>query len=141
MTSPFDRTTTTLDEILSQPRCWTECLRALDQMEVIRRICAQAPPDGEWLFVGCGTSYYIALSAAASFAAITGMPAHAVPASEIMFYPDTVLSKHRTTIPVLISRSGKTTEMVRAAQYLERERGIRTIAVTCHGDQPLVEAS
>ena len=141
MTMTLDRPTVTLDEILSQPQCWTECLRALDQMETMRKICSHVPPDGEWLFVGCGTSYYIALSAATSFANITGMRARAVPASEIMFYPETVLSKQRTTIPVLISRSGKTTEVVRAAQYLERERGIRTIAVTCYGDQPLAQTS
>ncbi len=141
MNSTLDRPTTTLDEILSQPQCWTECLRALDQMETIRKICTHLPPDGEWLFVGCGTSYYIALSAAASFTAITGMPARAVPASEIMFFPDVVLGKRRTIIPVMISRSGKTTEVVRATQYLERERGIRTIAVTCYGDQPLAQTS
>jgi glutamine---fructose-6-phosphate transaminase (isomerizing) len=141
MTSTLDRPTTTLDEILSQPQCWTECLRALDQMEVIRKICTHLPPDGEWLFVGCGTSYYIALSAAASFTTITGMPARAVPASEVMFFPDIVLGQRRTIVPVLISRSGKTTEVVKAAQYLEKERGIRTIAVTCHGDQPLAQIS
>ena len=139
MTSTLDRPTTTLDEILSQPQCWTDCLRALDQMETIRKICTHLPPDGEWLFVGCGTSYYIALSAAAVFTAVTGMAARAVPASEIMFFPDMALGKRRTTIPVLISRSGKTTEVVKAAEYLERERGIRTIAVTCYGDQPLAQ--
>jgi glucosamine--fructose-6-phosphate aminotransferase (isomerizing) len=141
MTSPLDRPTTTLDEILSQPRCWTECLLALDQMEAIRRICSHLPPDGEWLFVGCGTSYYIALSAAASFASITGMPARAVPASEIMFFPDIVLGQRRTIIPVLISRSGKTTEVVKAAQYLETQRGIRTIAVTCYREEQLAQIS
>jgi glutamine---fructose-6-phosphate transaminase (isomerizing) len=141
MTQGFDRPTVTLDEILSQPQCWTECLRALDQMETIRKICEHVPQDGEWLFVGCGTSYYIALSAAALFATITGMPARAVPASEILFFPDTVLNKRRTTIPVLISRSGKTTEVVRAAQYLERERGVRTVAVTCYADQLLAQTS
>ena len=141
MTSTLDRPTTTLDEILSQLRCWTECLHALDQMEVIRRICTHLPPDGEWLFVGCGTSYYIALSAAASFTSITGMAARAVPASEILFFPDIALGKPRTTIPVLISRSGKTTEVVKAAQYFEHERGIRTIAVTCHRDEPLAQIS
>lgn len=141
MTTMLDRPTTTLDEILSQPQCWAECLRVLEQAETIRRICTHLQPDGEWLFVGCGTSYYIALSAAAWFAATTGMPARAVPASEIMFFPDMVLGKRRTTIPVLISRSGKTTEVVKAAQYLERERGIRTIAVTCYGDEALAQTS
>jgi glucosamine--fructose-6-phosphate aminotransferase (isomerizing) len=141
MKSTLDRPTTTLDEILSQPRCWTECLSALDQMEVIRRICTHLPADGEWLFIGCGSSYYIALSAAASVTSITGMPARAVPASEILFFPDMVLGQRRTTIPVLISRSGKTTEVVKAAQYLEQERGIRTVAVTCHRDEPLAQIS
>ncbi len=141
MTSTLDRPTTTLDEILSQPQCWTECLRVLGQMEAVRKICSHVPPDGEWLLVGCGSSYYIALSAAAWFAAVTGMPARAVAASEILFFPDTVLSKRRTTIPVLISRSGKTTEAVRAARFLEQERGIRTIAVTCHRDEPLAQTS
>ena len=140
MTSTLDRPTTTLDEILSQPQCWAECLRTLDQSETIRTICTHLPPDAEWLFVGCGTSYYIALSAAALFSAITNMPARAVPASEVMFFPDMVLGK-RGTIPVLISRSGKTTEVVRAAQYLERERGIRTIAVTCYNTEPLAQTS
>ena len=141
MTPTLDRKTITLDEILSQPQCWSSCLDTLAKSEVIRQICSHVPPDGEWLFIGCGTSYYIAMSAAATFSAITGMPARAVPASEIMFYPDTILTKHHTAIPVLISRSGKTTEVVRAAQYLERERGIRTIAMTCYADQPLAQTS
>jgi glucosamine--fructose-6-phosphate aminotransferase (isomerizing) len=140
MTSILDRPTTTLDEILSQPRCWEECLLSLGRMETIRRICTHLPSDGEWLFTGCGTSYYIALSAAASFTSITGMPARAVPASEILFFPDLVLGKHHTVVPVLISRSGRTTEVVRAAQYLERERGIRTIAVTCYEHEQLAQS-
>ncbi len=141
MTQELDRPTVTLDEILSQPQCWAECLSSLDQMETIRKICAHVPTDAEWLFVGCGTSYYIALSAATLFAEVTGMSARAVPASEILFFPETVLSKRRTTVPVLISRSGKTTEVVKATQYLERERGIRTVAVSCYADEPLAQTS
>jgi glucosamine--fructose-6-phosphate aminotransferase (isomerizing) len=141
MTQALDRTTVTLDEILSQPLCWQECLSNLDQQEVIRKICASVPPDGEWLFVGCGTSYYISLAAAACFAEITGMPARAVPASEILFFPNSVLSKRHTSIPVLISRSGRTTEVVRAAEYLERERGIRTIAISCYAEEPLAKTA
>ena len=141
MTQALDRPTITLDEILSQPQCWQECLSSLEHQEVIRKICARVPPDGEWLFIGCGTSYYIALAAAACFAEMTGMPARAIPASEILFFPNSVLSKHHTSIPVLISRSGRTTEVVKAALYLERERGIRTIAITCYADEALAKNS
>jgi glucosamine--fructose-6-phosphate aminotransferase (isomerizing) len=40
----------------------------------------------------------------------------------------------------LISRSGRTSETVRAAQLLEKHRNLRTIAITCADGQPL-EAS
>ncbi|MBZ5549296.1 MAG: SIS domain-containing protein [Acidobacteriia bacterium] len=130
-----------LREILSQPECWSECIRQLENDAILREITANVPADSEWLFIGCGTSYYLALSAAASFSAITGMPARAVPASEVLLFPDTVLPKRRPIVPVLISRSGRTTEVVKARDYLEDERGIRTIAITCAADQVLAQAS
>jgi len=41
---------------------------------------------------------------------------------------------------VVISRSGRTSEAVRAAKMLEKDRNLRTIAVTCAGGQPLEPA-
>jgi hypothetical protein len=58
-----------LREIFSQPECWSECIRQLENDAVLHEIAANVPADSEWLFVGCGTSYYLALSAAASFSA------------------------------------------------------------------------
>jgi glucosamine--fructose-6-phosphate aminotransferase (isomerizing) len=37
----------------------------------------------------------------------------------------------------LVSRSGNSSEIVRAAEYLERERDIRTLAISCGEHQPL----
>jgi fructoselysine-6-P-deglycase FrlB-like protein len=42
----------------------------------------------EWLFIGWGSSYYVALSAAATMAHLTGLRARALPASEILFYQE-----------------------------------------------------
>ena len=42
---------------------------------------------------------------------------------------------------VVISRSGRTSEAVRAAQLLEREKKIRVLAVTGTPDQPLEQAA
>lgn len=130
-----------LAEILSQPRFWGQCLEALERegsLAEVRRPFASAT---EWLFVGCGSSYYIALSAAASWSAITGMRARAVPASELLLFPDPVLAGSENLAAAVISRSGQTSEAVQAAQLLERERNIRTLAVTGTPDQPLEQSA
>ncbi|MGH9325473.1 MAG: SIS domain-containing protein [Terriglobia bacterium] len=96
------------------------------------------PPD--WLFVGCGSSYYIALSAAASFTFLTGRRARALPASELLLFPDLVLAGMPACQPVLISRSGRTSEALAAAKYLE-EKNIPTLAISCAPGQPLEKLS
>ena len=99
----------------------------------------------EWLFIGCGSSYYLALAAAASWTAITGVSARAIPASELLLFPDLVLSGtgvgKENIAAVAISRSGRTSETVRAAQLLEREKDIRVLAVTGTPDQPLEQVA
>ncbi len=126
-----------LAEILSQPKFWGRCLEALEgegSLEEIRKPFRLAT---EWLFVGCGSSYYLALAAAASWNAITRMRARAIPASELLLFPELVLAGVGETAAVVISRSGQTSEAVRAAQLLERERNIRVLAVTGTPNQPL----
>src|SRR5438046_9275090 len=91
----------------------------------------------EWLFIGCGSSYYIALAAAASWKMITGRRARAIAASELLLYPNLVLADSSGVAAGVISRSGRTSETVRAAEFLEREKDIRTLAVTGTRNQPL----
>ncbi len=125
-----------LNEILSQPRCWSQCLKKLEEKEAIEKIRERFAGTREWLFVGCGSSYYIGLAAAASWSALTGLRARAIPASELLLYPELELAGAKETAAVLISRSGRTSEVLRAAKVLE-EKNIRTLAVTCASDQPL----
>ena len=126
-----------LAEILSQPQFWGRCLEALEREGSLTRILKPFRSASEWLFVGCGSSYYLALSAAASWSSITGMRARAIPASELLLYPDLVLAGSENLAAVVISRSGQTSEAVRAAQLLEGEKDIRVLAVTGTPDQPL----
>jgi len=131
----------TRSEILSQPQCWQECLRALDAKGELGRIAKQFPARSDWLFIGCGTSYYIALAAAASWTLITGLRARAVPASDLMLYPELILAGDSKCQPVLISRSGHTSEVLKAAEFLELKENIRTLAISCATHQPLEEIS
>ena len=131
----------TLAEILSQPQCWTKCLTALQQGTELNLIRERFAVGAEWLFVGCGSSYYLAQSAAAAWAAITGRQARGAPASELLLFPDTLLAGRAELVPVLISRSGRTTEVLRAAEYLEGTCNLRTLAITCSGGQPLEQVA
>jgi len=129
----------TLSEIFSQPQCWTTVLSRLADSPELHSAVQLARAGAEWIFVGCGTSYYLAQAAASSFNYLQ-LPARAVPASDLLMYPALTLQPGRDYIPVVISRSGRTSEAVRAAQMLEREHNTRTIAITCADGQPL-EAS
>jgi glucosamine--fructose-6-phosphate aminotransferase (isomerizing) len=131
----------TLEEILSQPGCWGECLKTLDEKGQLQETRKRFPPRSEWLFVGCGTSYYIAQAAAASWTFLTGLPARAAPASEVLLFPHLIFPDSTGCQPVLISRSGHTSEILKAAEYLELKRNTRTLAVSCATHQPLEEIS
>lgn len=126
----------TLSEIFSQPQCWSTCLPKLAASAELSAAQRMARPGAEWIFVGCGTSYYLALAAAASFNYFK-LPARAVPASDLLMYPSLTLQEGRDYIPVVISRSGRTSEAVRTAQMLEKQFDIRTIGITCASGQPL----
>ena len=130
-----------LGEILSQPQFWERCLAGLEREGSLADIRKPFRSANEWLFIGCGSSYYIALSAAASWSSITGMRARAIPASELLLFPEIVLAGSEDLAAVVISRSGQTSEAVRAAHLLEREKNIRVLAVTGTPDKPLEQVS
>jgi glutamine---fructose-6-phosphate transaminase (isomerizing) len=127
-----------LDEILSQPRCWSASLEDLQQKKTLQSVAKRFARATEWLFIGCGSSYYVALSAAATMAHLTGLRARALPASEILFYPDMIPAGAENCVPVLISRSGQTSEVIAVAEML-KARGIPSLAITCANGQPLEE--
>jgi glucosamine--fructose-6-phosphate aminotransferase (isomerizing) len=130
----------TLAEILSQPGCWAQCLADLQGKKDLQT-ARERFSAAEWLFLGCGSSYYVAQSAAACWSPLTGLRAKAAPASELLLFPDTLLPGAGGVVPVLISRSGRTTEVLRAAEYLEGTRDVRTLAITCSPGQPLQQAA
>jgi len=124
----------TYAEILDQTEVWAEAL------EVVRRQRAGLerllePRYEQVLFIGCGSTYYLSLSAAALFQQATGRIARAAPSSELLLNAPTVLTDGPTLL-VAISRSGSTTETVYAAEQFRR-RNDPVIAITVYGDSPL----
>ena len=129
-----------LDEILSQPQCWTASLEDLQQKKTLHSIAKRFARAAEWLFIGCGSSYYVALSAAATMTRLTGLRSRALPASEVLLYPDVVPAGAGNCVPVLISRSGLTSEVIAVSEIL-KSRGIPTLAITCATGQTLEEGA
>jgi glutamine---fructose-6-phosphate transaminase (isomerizing) len=125
-----------LAEILSQPDVWKACLAKLQQSKELERVRDHFGKSAGWILIGCGSSYYVALGAAATMSSLTQRPAQAIPASEILLYPELVLAVAKDWVPVLISRSGRTSEVLQAAQSLA-SRNIPTLAITCTPNQPL----
>lgn len=126
----------TIAEILSEPQTWRSCLAALDKTAELRELSAKLQRNVEWVFVGCGSSFYLAQVAASTWSILTGDAARAMPASEILLFPKTLPAVCQI---VWISRSGHTSEVIEAARYLKRERSTPTLAVTCSTGTPLEE--
>ncbi len=126
----------TYQEITGQPAAWAQALsvggaagpQILDQW---RRSGAS-----ELLFTGCGSTYYLSLAAAA-LARTRGIPARAAPASEIWLMPEVVTRDLRQALLVAVSRSGETTETVRAVECYREAGGPATVLLTCYPDSTL----
>jgi len=104
-------------EILSQPEAWREALDATN--------ASALPSAGDYdqvIFIGCGSTYYLSLAAAALYQELTGHAARAVPASELLLNPQTVVQNNILQLLVAVSRSGTTTETVKAVEKFRQEK-------------------
>ena len=125
-------------EILSQPDAWEAALNML--REYHQAVLDLEPADrfGQILFTGCGSTYYLALAAAALTQELTRLPARALPASELWLYPGSSYTSSPTLL-LAVSRSGETTETLRACEaFLEDKRG-SLLTLSCYEDMPLAK--
>lgn len=125
-------------EILSQPDAWSAALGIVD--EHLRAISDLHPTRrfDHMLYTGCGSAYYLCLAAAALTQELTGLPARALPASELWLSPSSSFTSGRTLL-VAVSRSGETTETFRACEaFLAGRRG-RLLTLTCYPETPLAQ--
>jgi len=129
----------TLREIMSQPEVWLASLQDLSRDANLQAAKEQARGRKAWLFTGCGTSFYLAEAAAASWTVLTGQPARAVPCSEILLFPHVAQVSEPGLQAVVFSRSGTTSEAVRAAEALRKQFHVPTLGITCVPDSALTK--
>jgi glucosamine--fructose-6-phosphate aminotransferase (isomerizing) len=129
----------TFAEIFSQAETWLASQRALAADASFQKAVNAAAGRKEWLFVGCGTSFYLAEAAAGAWTLLTGNRASALPASELLLFPRLSQLEAADLQVVVISRSGKTSEAVRAAELLTKNYRLPTLGITCAKDSELAK--
>lgn len=127
----------TYAEIHRQQAQWSNALSAMEDTRGELSRIVRNHADAIWVFCGCGTSYYLAQSGANLFARLTGLQAIAVPASEVLMFPQSIFMRGRTYVMVTISRSGTTSEIVLAETKARTELGIPTLAISCDDESEM----
>lgn len=128
----------TLHELRSQPDAW----RAVAD----RVTSAPAHPDidlagfEEVLFLGSGSSHYIAAALGEASERELGVRARAIPSCEILLDLPRVLPESAGRVAVIVSRSGESTEALRACNSL-RDANVPVIALTCAPEGSLAKRS
>ena len=125
-----------LREIMSQPDVWAEALAAFDRHHPRLQSWLETRAFDQVIVTGCGSTYYLALTAARLLRQ-AGCHALACPASELLLHRKSVCLPGQHCLLLSVSRSGRTTETVRAQEVFKSHVGGPVIAVTCEGGSPL----
>lgn len=124
-------------EILSQPEAWAETMAVVrDQAAPIKRLWGEGRPETV-VFTGCGSTYYAAMLAAGALRQLAGVDARAVPASELLCYPEMAFPRSGTVALVAISRSGSTSETVQACRDFGASGRGPLITVSGYAEEPM----
>jgi len=127
----------TLSEILSQPDTWEETKQELERRGVFAQVAETFSPTDPWLFVACGSSYYLSQIIAHLWSRLLKAPCRALPASELLFDSEKLLRHTGARQVVFLSRSGETTEVLRAAEHLNTNGSVLTLGATCNESSSL----
>jgi len=127
-------------EILSQPEAWADALDVVEKSRDGLKNIFDATYD-QVVFTGCGSTHYLSLAAAALFQEMTGKIARAVPGGELLLNSEAAIGwnsnpAHKTLL-VAISRSGSTTETVRAVEAFKQQQRGPVLTITNYGQEPL----
>ncbi len=131
----------TYSEITSQPDAWQDALAAFAGLEEELRQQWTAVSPQQLIFIGCGSTHYLSQTAAVLFQALTGIPARAYPASELILFPERTLQDAAGSLLIAISRSGTTTETLTAVNQFQQRGGTAVWTITCYPDSPLAQLS
>jgi glucosamine--fructose-6-phosphate aminotransferase (isomerizing) len=125
---PFDKYST-YKEIKTQPEAWAEAL------DIVRSVSTLKAGDYQQvLFTGCGSTYYLSIAAARLCQELSGRVARAIPGGELLLNSKSFLTDDKTLL-VAISRSGTTTETVRAVEKFKQEKRGEVVVISNYDEE------
>jgi glucosamine--fructose-6-phosphate aminotransferase (isomerizing) len=129
----------TYQEILSQPKVWSAALQIInaqfDQLNDFFRRGAYT----SILFTGCGSTYYLSLAGASLMQELAGISTYGLPASEVWLNRSAIKSTHGRNLLVAVSRSGETTETIRACEIFKQRKLGDILGVSCYPGSSLTQ--
>ncbi len=121
----------TREEIMSQPEAWSAALGILKGRAAEISAIARQEQVPHVIFTGCGSTFYLSCAAAVLFQELTGIYARGLPASELWLNPQCSYPSTGSTILIAVSRSGETTETLRACELFARLGKGKLISLVC----------
>ena len=119
--------TTTWRELISQPETWAGLIARLDSGALALPV--SVADFDEFLLLGSGTSYYLALTVA-DWMRRRGINARAVPSCEVLLDPHESRPSALRRLAIGFSRSGNSTELLLANRILSGA-GFTTLGISC----------
>ena len=95
--------------------------------------------DARILITSCGSPYFLGLATATLWREKLGMEVAVAPASEVMLFPHATLPDEGNPFLVIATRSGETTETVRALEAFSARFPGRAVVIGCRPDTALEE--
>ena len=130
----------TLREILTQPAAWLDALHVVEaRRDALHTLWGEGFSDV--LVTGCGSTHYLSQALAPLIQQQLGKRARALPASELLLFPETVLTPEGNTLLLTISRSGRTTETIQATQLYKTHQQGPVLNIGCYPEAELVGLS
>jgi glucosamine--fructose-6-phosphate aminotransferase (isomerizing) len=118
----------TYNEIKSQTEAWAQALDLTRATQL-----PKVENYNQVIFTGCGSTYYLSLAAARLYQKLTRLTARAVPGGELLLNSQTVLTDQKTLL-VAISRSGTTTETVKAVEKFKQEKHGEVVVISNYAE-------
>lgn len=125
-------------DIKEQAGAWKAALSAVDErIEKVRALVGDS--TREVLFTSCGSPYFLGLATDTLWREALGMSVTVSPSSEAMIFPEATLPRGNNPLLLSASRSGETTETIRAVEAYSGRFPGRTIVIGCRPGSTLDE--
>jgi glucosamine--fructose-6-phosphate aminotransferase (isomerizing) len=125
---------------MTQPDAWAQAIEVGQSTTSALHALWERISPSEVIFTGCGSTYYLSIIAAA-LARTKGISAKAVPASELWLLTKSTVLNPEKTLLVTVSRSGTTTETLRAVDAFRSAGGRAVVAATNYPQETLARAA